>query len=126
MTAQPALHGLENTPENQAQFGGYGQGPTETETRKAIAEIEQRRQLVGGMRTLKQLAISLAISIDKGNNKGRAIANEAAQLFEMMQQLDPADADETTPDQYPPELKALLDAFESAPRLDPAPQGNAA
>ncbi len=126
MAAQPALQGLENTPETEVFLGGFGAGATETETRAAIAEIEQRKPLTGALRTIKQLAISLAISIDKGNRKGRAIANEAAQLFAMMQQLDPLDPDDPTPDQYPPELRELLDAFASPPRLDTAPSGDAA
>ena len=39
---------------------------------------------------LSSLAIALALSIDKGNAKGLAVANEAGQLFEMMLHLAPA------------------------------------
>lgn len=121
------LPGLEDPGQNHPTYGGYGQGPTESETRQAIAEIEAEIPTTGVRRTLKQLAISLAISIDKGNNKGRAVANEAAQLFAMMQQLAPAvDPDETDPDDLSPETRRLLDALSAPAQLDAAPEGHAA
>jgi hypothetical protein len=129
MDSVTALDGLDIPGENRSIFGGFGQGPTETETRAAIAEIEaEAGTLTGAKRTIKQLAISLAISIDKGNTKGRAVANEAGQLFEMMQHLAPAaDPDGAADDSHlTPETKRLLDALAAPAQLDAAPEGDAA
>lgn len=122
------LPGLEIDGQTDPTTGGYGQGATEAETRAAIQEIEQETPLRGSLRTVKQLAISLAISIDRGNSKGRAVANEAAQLFAMMQQLSPPDAEATAFDdsKLTPETRRLLDAFSAPAQLDAAPEGNAA
>ncbi|SDH15969.1 hypothetical protein SAMN04515691_2992 [Leifsonia sp. 98AMF] len=130
MTDTMALPGLEIPGQNAANPGHYGQGPTETETRAAIEEIEaDAGELRGPKRTIKQLAIALAVSIDKGNAKGRAVANEAGQLFEMMQHLAPAiDAAGPTDDTHlTPETRRLLDALAAPATLDadPAPEGHA-
>lgn len=127
-TPMSTLPGLEPAAQNGPGFGGYGQGSTESETRRAIAEIESEIPSTGVRRTIKQLAISLAISIDKGNTKGRAVANEAAQLFAMMRQLAPAEDLDTTPNDshLTPETRRLLDAFTAPAQLDAAPEGDAA
>jgi hypothetical protein len=122
------LEGLEFGPETTQSAGRYGEGETERETRAALREIEEDTPLTGLRRTVKQLALSLARSIDAGNAKGRAVANEAAQLFAMMQQLAPAEdpgaaGDET---QFTPETRRLLDALSSAPQLVPAQEGDGA
>lgn len=113
MTDQPALPGLETTPENGTFFTGYGTGPTEKETRRAIKEIEERKELTGSTRTIAQLAIALATSIDRGTAKGRAIANEAAQLLEMMTRLDPPTPDDLAPEDstLTTETKNLIAAY---------------
>ncbi|WP_314148230.1 hypothetical protein [uncultured Leifsonia sp.] len=123
MDAVTALPGMDIPGENRSEIGGYGQGPTERETRQAIAEIEELSPLTGARRTLKQLAISLAISIDKGNAKGRAIANEAGQLFEMMNHLSPAGDDGDDPDdsKLTSETKALLTTYAAPARPSPTP-----
>lgn len=128
MSNQPiALPGLELDGETAPNAGSYGQGDTERETRAAIAEIEQDAPLTGMKRTVKQLAISLAKSIDRGNSKGRAVANEAAQLFAMIQQLEPVDPAAAAPDdsKLSPETKRLLDAFAAPAQLDAAPESDA-
>lgn len=128
MSMMTPLSGMENAAENGAGFGGFGQGPTEVETRAAIAEIEAENPLTGARRMLKQLAISLAISIDKGTAKGRAIANEASQLFELVNHLAPVgpDADAPTDDGHlTPETRRLLDALAAPAQLDSAPEGDA-
>ncbi|WP_349866840.1 hypothetical protein [Leifsonia sp. WHRI 6310E] len=128
MDVVTALPGMDIPGENQPILGGFGQGATEKETREAIAEIEQESgALKGAKRTIKQLAISLAISIDKGNTKGRAVANEAGQLFEMMQHLAPAtDAEGAGDDSHlTPETRRLLDALAAPAQLDAAPEGDA-
>lgn len=123
MTDTDTLPGLEKP----AQTTGYfGEGPTEKETRLAISEIDNENPIKGSRRTVKQLCLSLAKSIDAGNAKGRAIANEAAQLFAMMQQLDPPAAAGTVPDPaaLSPDLQRLFDALSAAPQFDAAPEGD--
>ncbi|MDJ1115337.1 hypothetical protein [Microbacterium dauci] len=105
--------------------GSYGQGATESETRMALRELEETRPLVGTLRTLKQAAIQLAISIDRGNTKGRSVANDVAQLIAIMQQLEPATDDETPDDSHlTPEMRRLLDALAAPAQLDAAPEGD--
>ncbi len=119
---QPTLDGLES-PQNPGQNGPiWGHGLMETETRAAIAEIEAETPLTGAKRVTKQLAISVAASIDAGNRKGRAVANEAAQLFAIMQQLAPAVDDGPADDSHlTPETRRLLDALAAPAQLDEAP-----
>ncbi|MBZ4486273.1 hypothetical protein [Microbacterium sp. cx-55] len=124
---QTALAGLEIESDSAPIQGGFGQGDTERETRAAIAEIEAERPLVGILRTVKQLAISLAKSIDRGNTKGRAVANEAAQLFAMMQQLSPAESSENADESHlTPEMRQILDALSAPAQFDTAPESDAA
>ena len=118
------LSGLENEGQNDQILPGYGQGLTEFETRQAIREIEEEKPLTGVLRTVKQLAISLAISIDRGNNKGRAVANEAGQLFAMMQQLAPPVEAETDDSTLTPEMRRILDALGAPAEFDAAPPGD--
>ena len=122
MSDTDTLFGMGNSPETPGFTGNYGQGPTELETRAAITEIEVAAALTGARRTIKQLCIALAMSIDKGNNKGRAIANEAAQLFAMMTQLDPTEADAGTTGSLSPETERLFSGFARGPvlEIDPA------
>lgn len=117
------LQGLELPGETPESGGRYGEGDTERETRAALAEIEEDTPLTGVKRTAKTLALSLARSIDAGNAKGRAVANEAAQLFAMMQQLAPAEdpADAGDDSHLTPETRRLLDAFAAPAQLDAAP-----
>jgi hypothetical protein len=128
MSTTIALDGLDIPTQNAPGIGGFGQGPTEIETRIAIAEIEGEAPLTGARRMLKQLAISRAISIDKGTAKGRAIANEASQLFELINHLAPAGpaADAPTDDSHlTPETRRLLDALAAPAEPLPAPEGDA-
>jgi hypothetical protein len=125
MTDEMTLPGLENPAESSMIVGYFGQGPTEVATREAIAEIEEEVELTGAKRAIKQLCFSLAASVDKGNLKGRAVANEAAQLFAMMQQLSPPDADTATDLNMTPDLKRLFDVFAAPAQLDAAPEGDA-
>ncbi len=119
---QPTLDGLES-PQNPGQNGPvWGHGVMETETRAAIAEIEAETPLTGAKRFIKQLAISVAASIDAGNRKGRAVANEAEKLMVIMQQLAPVADDETADDsQFTPETRRLLDALAAPAQFDEAP-----
>ncbi|MHA7293689.1 hypothetical protein [Arthrobacter sp. HLT1-21] len=65
---------------------------------------------------LAQTALELAQSIAKGNMKGRAVAQESAQLVATLEILDPPD---TGPDagDIPADLREFLDAFESRPAI---------
>lgn len=121
------LPGFENDANNGPIPGGFGQGSTETETRRAIEEIEEEVETVGIRRILKASAIALAISIDRGNSKGRAVANENRELVAVMQQLAPAaDTDGPADDSHlTPETRRLLDALAAPAQLDDAPEGDA-
>ena len=79
-TPQIALPGLEIDPGNGPILGNFGQGAMEIAIREAIAEIEADTPLIGVQRARKQQAISLAISIDRGNTKGRSIASDSERL----------------------------------------------
>jgi hypothetical protein len=70
---------------------------------------------------LAQLCRSLAHSIDAGNRKGRAIANESAQLQATLRVVQGLDVDELPTGQLPPELAELLAAFSTRPTIEPAP-----
>ncbi|PYY34104.1 hypothetical protein DEJ16_12675 [Curtobacterium sp. MCJR17_055] len=61
------------------------------------------------------MCLSLAKNIAKGNEKGRAVANEVATLSQLMDQLDPPVIDADTSD-LPPELRKIADALATAPR----------
>lgn len=127
MSDHNALDGLENLGHSGDKFGNFGEGPTERETRQAIKEIEETKPITGARRTIKQIAISLAMSIDKGNAKGRAIANEASQLFVMMRELSPPEEEASDdPSNLTEPTRRLLDGYASPPRLDPAPQRDSA
>ncbi|MEX0158213.1 MULTISPECIES: hypothetical protein [unclassified Microbacterium] len=121
------LPGFDNETQNGPNLGGYGQGATESEIRQAIGEIEADIPMTGIRRILKASAIALAISIDAGNRKGRAVANENRELVAVMQQLSPAtdDAGPTDDSHLTPETRRLLDALAAPAQLDAAPEGDA-
>lgn len=121
MTTTAPLFDLGISPNSPGLTGNYGQGPTELETRAAIVEIETAAPLTGSRRTIKQLCIALAVSIDKGNTKGRAIANEAGQLFAMMTQLDPTETDAGSSSTLTPETERLFNGFARGPVLETDP-----
>ncbi|WP_146232882.1 MULTISPECIES: hypothetical protein [unclassified Curtobacterium] len=93
----------------------YGESQEESAVRKALAEIEQKNPLVGSRIALARMCLSLAKNIAKGNEKGRAVANEVATLSQLMDQLDPPVIDADTSD-LPPELRKIADALATAPR----------
>ena len=124
MSDENQLVGLEKTTPKEEDSRRFGEGITEYETRRAIEEIEAEEPIVGPRRALKQLCLSLAMSIDKGNAKGRAIANEASQLYLLMQQLVPPEETETDLSALTPELQRLFDVFSLPAQLDAAPEGH--
>jgi hypothetical protein len=104
----------------------YGQGPLE---RSVTASIDAIRASIGikpAKEFLAQTAIELARNIDKGNIKGRAVANESATLLQTMEILDPP-TDAADPDALPEDLKEFLNAFSAKPIKPelPSPDGGA-
>ena len=117
------LSGLEIDGHNDPNPGGFGQGATESETRAAIREISAESPLSGIRRTLAQSAIALAISIDRGNNKGRSVANDVQQLVAIMMQLAPPtlEAGPADDSHLTPETRRLIDALAAPAQHDEAP-----
>lgn len=120
------LPGLEFAPESDPIRGNFGQGSQERAIRAAIAEIDEEFPLTGLRRARAESAISIAINIDKGNAKGRAIANEIAALDSIMEKLYPVAEDGPADDSHlTPETRRLLDALAASAQLDAAPEGDA-
>lgn len=91
-----------------------GESAMEKSVRESIAAIDAERPIPPARKFLAQAAMELARSINKGNQKGRAVAMESAQLVATLELLNPTDAG---PDagELPDDLKALLDAFAASP-----------
>lgn len=107
--------------ENSGRLVGLVVGmEMEQVTRVALAEIAAGSPLKGKRAAQAQIAMALARNIDRGNSKGRAIANEAMQLQAVLDALSP-DGDEADTDNLPQELRELIAVFGSAPRISPAP-----
>lgn len=66
---------------------------------------------------LAQTAMELARSIDKGNGKGRAVANESAQLVATLEILDPPQIETASKDSWPAGLRKFMEAFGTNPAL---------
>lgn len=103
------LAGLDIAPEY------FGESAEESAVRKALGEIAEKNPLIGSRIALARMCLSLAKNIAKGNEKGRAVANEVATLSQLMEQLDPPAVDADTSD-LPPELRRIADALATAPR----------
>jgi hypothetical protein len=95
--------------------GYYGESSEESAVRKSLAEIAEKNPLVGSRIALARMCMSLAKNIAKGNEKGRAVANEVATLSQLLEQLDPPVIDADTSD-LPLELRRIADALATAPR----------
>lgn len=91
----------------------YGESDLEASIRSTIERIHAKQPLNDVQRALARLSRALAKNIDLGNRKGRAIANEAAQLSELMQLIGGGDEENPT-DAYDTRLQEMFDAF-SAP-----------
>lgn len=88
--------------------------------KSVFASIEAIRTTAGipaSKEFLAQTAMELARSIHMGNNKGRAVAQESAQLVATLELLEPADDAGDDTDNLPAELKKLFDAFAAKPAL---------
>jgi len=91
-----------------------GESAMEKSVRESIEAIDAQKPIPASRRFLIQAAIELARSISKGNQKGRAVAMESAQLVATLELLDPTE-DATDPDALPDDLKDLLHAFAAKP-----------
>lgn len=65
----------------------YGDPPEVLAVRALIADITEKGQMTPAKQVLTITAVALAQNIAKGNVKGRSIANEAAQLAAIVEQL---------------------------------------
>lgn len=93
---------------------GYGESAMEKSVRASIDAIHAEKPIPPARRFLAQTAMELARSISKGNQKGRAVAMESAQLVATLELLNPTD-DGPDGDELPQELKDLVHAFASRP-----------
>jgi hypothetical protein len=92
----------------------------ERQTKTTLSELNELAPFSSANRMVAQICVSLARNIDAGNVKGRAIANEAAQLVAMLQTVQGLDNAEVAA--LPPELLELMQAFTSQPQVtEPAP-----
>lgn len=106
----PALFAAPDTPR-------YGESELEKSVRESIAAIIAGVGIKPSKMFLAQTAIELARSIAKGNAKGRAVANESAQLVATLELLDPTTDAGDDPDALPEDLKRLVDAFAQRPAV---------
>lgn len=91
-----------------------GESAMEKSVRQSIAAIHSERPIPPARMFLAQTALELARSISKGNQKGRAVAMESAQLVATLDLLNPPE-DAGSADDLPEDLKELLNAFASKP-----------
>ena len=91
----------------------YGESAMEKSVRESIAAIDAAKPIPTTRKFLAQAAMELARSISKGNQKGRAVAMESAQLVATLELLNPTD--DTPAGDLPAELKAIMDAFAASP-----------
>ena len=89
--------------------------PMESQTKKTLEELNALAPFSAANRMISQICVSLACNIDAGNRKGRAIANEAAQLVAMLQTVQGLDGPEVVA--MSPELLELMQAFTSHPQV---------
>lgn len=92
----------------QAKQEKYGDSLQTIAVRELIADLDTNGEMTPAKRVLAATALSLAENIERGNSKGRAIANEAAQLAALVEQLT---AERGTTDDMTPETKALINAL---------------
>lgn len=115
MQTDDAAPALFDAPESAGNSGRYGESELEKSVRESIEAIKAERGISKAKMFLAQTAIELARSIAKGNAKGRAVANESAQLVATLELLDPTTDAGEDPDSLPEDLKRLVDAFAQRP-----------
>lgn len=97
---------------------GYPESEMEKSVKASIQAINADRPIPPARMFLAQTAIELARSISKGNQKGRAVAMESAQLVATLELLNPTE--EAGPDDLPDDLRAIIDAFAASPVSRPS------
>ena len=98
--------------------GGFQLSPLEKAVSKAAGQIIEQRSEDFMAVALGELAMDLARNITLGNRKGRAVANEAAQLAATLDQLKgDTDADDAT--HLPADVLSLVQALQSRPTKPP-------
>lgn len=102
----------------------YGDSPEKSAVRALIADIEEKGQMTPAKQVLTVTALALAENITRGNAKGRSIANEAAQLAAIVEQLTAEVGDAAGMTEETKELIRALtidpQAYARTPAGDPA------
>lgn len=98
--------------------GGFPLSPLEKSVMNAVSKIIELRPEDFMAHALGELAMDLARNITLGNRKGRAVANEAAQLASTLDQIK---GDTTSDDaaQLPASVVSLVQALQSRPAKSP-------
>lgn len=98
--------------------GGFPLSPLEKSVMNAVSKIIELRPEDFMAHALGELAMDLARNITLGNRKGRAVANEAAQLASTLDQIK---GDTTSDDaaQLPASVLSLVQALQSRPTKSP-------
>lgn len=108
MAPQNALFG--------AEYTGFTDGPMVKAVETAVTAIDDAATIPAARRVYVQVALELARNIEAGNRKGRAIANEAMQLAEIMKLVQgDTDEDVAGAEQLPEDVAAFLDGLERLP-----------
>lgn len=103
---------------NGVNSGGFPLSPLEKSVMNAVSKIIELRPEDFMAHALGELAMDLARNITLGNRKGRAVANEAAQLASTLDQIK---GDTTSDDaaQLPASVVSLVQALQSRPAKSP-------
>lgn len=94
--------------------GGFPLSPLEKSVLKAVTQIVELRPEDFMAHALGELAMDLARNITLGNRKGRAVANEAAQLATTLEQIK-GDTDSNDANQLPASVLSFVQALQSRP-----------
>lgn len=94
---------------------GYGLSAIEKSVFESIEAIRAEKGIGKSKEFLAQTAMELARNIHKGNQKGRAVAHESAQLVATLELLDPPNEDAGDLASLPADLRDFLNAFSTAP-----------
>lgn len=101
-------------------------GEQEETIREFVAALRQKAPLTSRQNALAATCLSLARNIDSGNTKGRAIANETAQLIATLDLLDPPSLADSDTKDYPDDVRLLLEAFGGLPGSGSATESDTA
>lgn len=113
-TAQGELFAMKNG----TNAAGFDLSPLEKKVASAVQQVINERPTDFMLGALGELAMDLARNITLGNRKGRAVANEAAQLAATLDQIK---GDSTADDaaHLSPDVLSLVAALQSKPAKSP-------